>query len=955
MEGLLFLTIIIVAAFIFAVTGVIILLSRTAGQAELLREYGKRIARLEEGPGSPAPDRTGAEVSASPAAAPMPVISGVETVFPAMDRPAVLETAASMPAADFAPPGEMASIPPETEPPEALASVPLAEIPAEPPPPSMPEAFVPARSGSSSALKNSLAAFVRGGNLWAAGGIILLIAAFAMLITYLANRGFFTVEMGIAGAAFSGLLMLALGWRFRKKRPVYFLLLQGGGIGILYLSIFAAHKLTSYFPPLVSLILMSFLMVPALILALFQGSQALALLGFLGGFAAPLLLASGGGNHVFLFAYYGVLDAGVLAISRFRRWKGLSLLAFLCTFILANSWTAFYYQPGLFWQTEPFFLAYIIIFTILGLDSFGAEENRRDIYFDLALVLGTPLAGAALQWKVFDSVPHGHALICLVFSAFYILLAFIIWKRRGGEMRIFSEGYIGLGLLLANLAVPLELAPRITSAVWAAEGAVVFFFGLRLKHLKTAAAGIILHLAAAIAFAAEQDIFAYGEGAFRSARFAGSLVIALSAMAMIVIAKPLPRFFPEKKDGPPVFPVILGLWAFTWWFGGWSCEIYRVLDNPGAVLFLFCSASALAALGAAKALGSPVYRLGMIPAPVFALFMTLAAFIPRAQDYPGYRPWMILSRNFFEGLFLWGWLIFFAVQALLLFFSRKDLREEIHGIWLLAVIFTALRVISSSGRALTLDRGLAPAWTSLAGMAPVFAVMIGIGLRVRRLRAEPEPAVNGNGPSPPAAGFRRTLILFILPLVLSGIMGIWFLVTLFFPGDPAPLPFYIPIVNPLDLEEAFCIVLFLLWQSALLKRRELPRLKKPALFVIIDIMIFLFAIAVTARSVHFYGDVPYRRVFNSDVFHLCLFILWAVYGIGHIIWGNRLSLRKLWIAGAILTVADIAKLLILDLAGTGALTRIVSFFIAGLLLLFIGWIAPLPPAEKTTQGKGHDG
>jgi uncharacterized membrane protein len=503
-------------------------------------------------------------------------------------------------------------------------------------------------------------------------------------------------------------------------------------------------------------------------------------------------------------------------------------------------------------------------------------------------------------------------------------------------------------MLLANLAIPLELAPRITSAAWAAEGAVVFFFGRRLKNFKTAAAGLILHLAAAVAFAAEQDVFAYGEGAFRGTRFTGSLVIALSALVMVFITERSPRLSPapENHARRAVFPIALGIWAFIWWFGGWSYEIFRVFDDviqlrplrlerPGAVLFLFYSVSALAAFAGSKFLRSPVCRIGMIPSLAAGLFLTLATFVSWVPDYLTYRPWMILSHNFFEGLFLWGWLTFFAVQALLLFFSRKGLPEKIHGIWLLIVVFITLGVTSSSGRALTLSREFAPAWISLAGMAPVFVIMIGVSFFARRMRTEPAAG----------ADFHKKLFLFVLPLILSCIMGLWFFVTLFFSGDPAPLPFYIPIINPLDLEEAFCAVLFLLWQVALLHRKDLPAAGKPALLVIIDTAVFLFTIALTARSVHFYGHIPYSRIFDADVFHLCLFILWAVYGIGHIIGGFKLSLRKVWIAGAVLTVADIAKLLILDLAGTGAITRIVSFFIAGLLLLFIGWAAPLPPPE----------
>jgi uncharacterized membrane protein len=257
----------------------------------------------------------------------------------------------------------------------------------------------------------------------------------------------------------------------------------------------------------------------------------------------------------------------------------------------------------------------------------------------------------------------------------------------------------------------------------------------------------------------------------------------------------------------------------------------------------------------------------------------------------------------------------------------------------LIFIFMGLEMVSASGRALTLSYDLAPAWTSFAGLLPVFTAMIVVSFLGRRLPAYRETSETGEG-------LRGRLFFYVLPLVLSCVLGIWFIVSLFLSGDPAPLPFYIPLINPLDLEEAFCVVLFLLWQTSLQKRGDLPVLKKRTLFISIDIMMFLFAMALCARSVHFYGGVPYRRLIYSDVFHLCIFILWAVYGIGHVIAGNKLLLRRLWIAGAVLMVGDIAKFILLDLANAGTAPRVVSFFFSGLLLLFIGWAAPLPPSAK---------
>jgi uncharacterized membrane protein len=199
----------------------------------------------------------------------------------------------------------------------------------------------------------------------------------------------------------------------------------------------------------------------------------------------------------------------------------------------------------------------------------------------------------------------------------------------------------------------------------------------------------------------------------------------------------------------------------------------------------------------------------------------------------------------------------------------------------------------------------------------------------------------------------------MLPLILCGILGLWFLVTLFWSGNPKPLPFYIPIINPLDLQQGFCIAGITLW--FLQNRKTIASIAKDKSFILGDLMVFLWITAIIGRSVHFYGkpDIPNistpvisSRILASPSFHLGIFIFWGIYGIAHIILGHRLALRPLWIAGAILTVADIGKLLILDLAGTGAITRIISFFIAGLILLFIGWVAPLPPpvSQDTPDG-----
>jgi uncharacterized membrane protein len=918
MDDLVFLIIIIiVAAFLFAVTGVAVLLKKTFRIESNIAELEKRIRAQEQfilkedagkipgAPESPEPVRETAAVSE-----PEPV---------------------SAPLTDHTP----------------------APLPAQKPEP----------YGS---IRNSAAAFIRGGNLWAAGGIALLIAGFAMLITYLARHGFFTVEMGIAAAAFSGLAMIASGWRFRKKRPAFFLILQGGGIGMLYLSVYAAHKLTPYFSAPVSLVLMSLLIPPAVILALFQGSgagdkrgsQALAFFGFLGGFAAPLLLASGGGNHVFLFSYYLALDAGVFVIAFFRRWTALFTLAFCFTFGVSLYWMTRNFSPALFPSSEPFFIAYILLFTVLGVSGYGkirfatagisGLEKPRRYGSGGFITLLTPFPGAVLQWMAFSHIEHGYAIVSLSFSVFYISFAVIIRKR--GNVRFFSEAYLFLAALLANLAVPLELSPRLTSALWAAEGAAFFFLALRLKKFRPALGALALQAASALAFVLEKTDGEKLSGV--SSRFSGAMVISLSAFVITLLAER----FAKKENGVkntlgklyPAFPFVICAWAYLWWFGGWLYEINRASPFPAEFFFILCSASALLSCAAALVSGSNVLFMGLVPSPVFALALVLGTMggLIGASPVPDSvftALTMRFSVNYFRGFYAWSWIAFFVSQCLALFFSRKKTGETVHGIWLALCALITAAVLSASGRALTIRLGLSVSWTSFGGLLPLFAAVITLGLCLRRL-------------SPAGTGSR--IVFVILPLIFCSILSLWFIVSVFLPGDPAPLPLYIPILNPLDLEELFCIAVFFLWQILLLKKTAkegtpetgvLRGLGKAPLVSIVDVSFFIFVMAAAARGVHFYGKIPWREILESDAFHLAVFILWAVYGIAHILTGNRIHRRRVWIAGACLTAADIAKLILLDLAGQGAVKRIVSFFIAGLVLLFIGWIAPLPPAAQTAD------
>jgi len=175
----------------------------------------------------------------------------------------------------------------------------------------------------------------------------------------------------------------------------------------------------------------------------------------------------------------------------------------------------------------------------------------------------------------------------------------------------------------------------------------------------------------------------------------------------------------------------------------------------------------------------------------------------------------------------------------------------------------------------------------------------------------------------------------------------WGLASLGSSGDPHPLP-YIPLLNPLELIELAILLLSALrWQRG---RMAWP-VKGQAL--LIGLPAFLWLNAIVARTVHFYSGTYYAMdaLFDSPIFQAAIAALWALLALSLTVIGARRGQRPLWFTGAGLLALVVLKLFVIDLSGTGSIGRIISFLVVGLLMLVIGFFAPLPP--QSTDESPH--
>ncbi|AZF08595.1 putative membrane protein [Pseudomonas sp. R2-37-08W] len=356
-----------------------------------------------------------------------------------------------------------------------------------------------------------------GGNAVLRVGVVLLFLGLAFLLRYATEGMVVPVELRYAGVAAAAVGLLGLGWWLRLRNRQYGLMLQGTGIAVLYLTVFAAMRLHPLIDPGAALGLLVAVTVFSAILAITQDALGLACAAALGGFAAPILTSTGAGNHVALFSYFALLNAGILAIAWFKAWRLLNLIGFVGTFGIGFAWGMRSYTPELLWSTEPFLIVFFLMYLAIGLlfarrkllEAGSAPEDRDGLlrwsaakgdYVDGSLLFGPPLVGFGLQFALVQHLEFAAAFSALGLGIIYMGLARLL---SGGRALLLAQTCLALGVIFASLAIPLGLDARWTAAAWAVEGAGIFWLGLRQQRPLARVFGLLLQLGSALAFLSE--------------------------------------------------------------------------------------------------------------------------------------------------------------------------------------------------------------------------------------------------------------------------------------------------------------------------------------------------------------------------------------------------------------------------------------------------------------------
>ncbi|HSC98177.1 MAG TPA: DUF2339 domain-containing protein, partial [Casimicrobiaceae bacterium] len=621
-------------------------------------------------------------------------------------------------------------------------------------------------------------------------------------------------------------------------------------------------------------------------------------------------------------------------IAWFKAWRPLNLLGFTCTFIVGTLWGVTRYRAEDFSTTEPFLILFFLFY--VGVAVLYALKRSVEVgsYVDGTLVFGTPLVVAGLQQGLVRPFEFGMALSAAAASAFYLVLARILWTRWHEDLRLLVESFLALGVAFATLAVPLAFDARWTSATWALEGAAIVWVGARQDRLAARIFGLVLQVAAGVAFALDSlDFVAPAASAGRPLMNSAFVGAALVACAGLVSACTLDRHAADLRHAERAIVPAVFAWGALWWLVAGGREIDRFVrdDAQLAIIVAFLSATALAFAAIARRLS---WRHPGVAARLLLPLLLLCAIggVAHPENIGGH-----LFAN--GGGFAWAFALV-AWPVLLRTFDTDAVTPDMssvatfgHAGLAVLVSIVAAQELVWIAREYAGGQGV---WHVVPwGIVPALALILVCALSPRE--------------SWPWARHRDAYRVVTAFVLVAWMMGFSLAVNLTSDGDPAPLP-YAPLLNPLDLTLGLIAAGVALW-IARLRRDGIDVgvwLSREVQYGVPGALAFVWANAIVLRTIHHAYGVPWRfdALWRSTLAQAALSLLWTIIALGVMVFANRRNARAGWIAGAMLLAVVVVKLVVVDLSQIGGIERIVSFIGVGVLLLLIGYLAPVPPSRK---------
>jgi len=340
------------------------------------------------------------------------------------------------------------------------------------------------------------------GKLWLNRiGIIAILVGVAYFLKYAIDSGWLNPGTRVVIGLLAGTGIVAWSETFRRKDSKAFSYsLKAVGIGILYLSLWAASQYFHLVPASVAFVAMILVTASTITLALTQDAEILAVYAMIGGFSTPALVSTGQNHEIILFSYVLLLDLAILAMVAFKPWRRILWGSMLGTGVMYVGWASSFYDSSERTVTVLFASAFFAVFAMVPLLT-PLTRSRWHSGMSITLMLLPLVNGAAYflaLYAMYDNQIVTLTWYALVLAAVYLLLSSQFRRRVGSDPAVVKTVnliHVAAAIAFITIAVPLKLDAHWITIGWLIESAVLLFVAVKSEaHFLRIFAGCTLAL-----------------------------------------------------------------------------------------------------------------------------------------------------------------------------------------------------------------------------------------------------------------------------------------------------------------------------------------------------------------------------------------------------------------------------------------------------------------------------
>ena len=333
-----------------------------------------------------------------------------------------------------------------------------------------------------------------GGNWLVRIGIFALILGVGFFLQHAFSNNWINHQSQIATGILISCVLIFFGDFFAKRYPIYSFALSGGGVAVLYLTIFIGSTVYEIInSPYISMLMLVLTSAISVRLSFLRSSQTLAVLGLIGALLAPLLIYdsqilsevsgitfSEPEDSNLLVYYLFVISLSVLVISFFKDWRFFRILSILGSYQLLGTWNELYKDNISMINSFSFLTVNFFIHFLITIGYF-IRKNVIPKIWEYSTISLNPLIYLLITnnlLKTDNSSWLGIIILCI--GLLYFIFAYTSYIRSHYEITL-SSMLTGVGLICIFSAIPVQLSGSIVTILFSIQALGLLWLSIRLK------------------------------------------------------------------------------------------------------------------------------------------------------------------------------------------------------------------------------------------------------------------------------------------------------------------------------------------------------------------------------------------------------------------------------------------------------------------------------------------